>query len=1129
MPSRTKGKSKKELLAEQIAAAVGAGREVAVETVDFSDPNRPKTCLEVDFPIIPINQIAAIEGNAGKPIYQMSKWWARRRSSVFRSMLLAAAMKAPEDESKAAKAVWDVYYANHQKRGTLRHLKVAEPFMGGGTTIVEGSRLGMQMFGCDLNPVAWFVVKNEMAQVDIAEVKRLLADIDAEVKPLIMPYYVCDGPDGEKGKWFHRKGTKERKKNMVQTDFVQSSKSEAPATEENWEELPASFDIFSVPWTERKHYRYEGPEIIHTFWAKHGPCQRAGCGHRTPIMSSPVIAIKTLTVDSWAWECLGCKKSFDVERHAARMSPDSALFVAPDEKPFAVMNNEGRFQCPHCGKTRQDAQAFAENQSPDLGKAKNKKVELTLLIHPQWLEGCPKHDELGREYGGSATDSDEATVRWNNARSAKLRLLEVRGLVAVEKLNKRGERKTVMVVPPQVTCPETKITFFTDERGGTVPRKSTFACAADGSPNDVLSAIKETNKTGPVAPYVCQGYSPRRNSAGLPYSGRFFALATDTRPYNEALEEWEQRKDSDLKGYWPTSELPFGFMTHMNNGGIPNHGFTHWWKMFNTRQLLVNAQLLKHIHSSSASESAKLFVLGFFQNFLRNENMFCFWHMSHDHFVPHLSNSNYHPKNGLVEVGAFCPVGYGPWPSTCGSLDDAGSWMANPWEVVAVDTLPDFADSLSGKGVRVVINDKLQPNCVLKCSSATDLEGCQDASFDLVITDPPFGGLLHYSELSDFFYVWLRLALKDKFPAEFGSEFSPKTLEAVANRARNPEDSDAFYQRILTDCWREAYRVLKSGGVLSFTFHHSEDEPWVGVLESLFDAGFYLEATYPIRSDETKGEGAAPGTFGSQTIEYDIIHVCRKRMTEPQPISWARLRRQITDDVRRIKNLLSQHQKEGLPASDLQVIKRGKALEYFSRHYGQVFIEKDRPFTIREALVGINNLLDDDTGTASGPEAPPANAEPYTRQFFRIFYERCEVPRNEMQNWLRSTGISPGDFEERGWCSEKNKVFHFTPPVELALAWKGAARKSMARDFDQTMFLVGACVDGSGIRVEDTLNSPNFAPHPATGDLVDWLCRHGASQDIKFAAQRARTIYRDWLSKNKGKVEEQMRLFDLEG
>jgi len=294
-------------------------------------------------------------------------------------------------------------------------------------------------------------------------------------------------------------------------------------------------------------------------------------------------------------------------------------------------------------------------------------------------------------------------------------------------------------------------------------------------------------------------------------------------------------------------------------------------------------------------------------------------------------------------------------------------------------------------------------------------------------------------------------------------------------------------------------------------------------LQCLFDAGFYLEATYPIRGDETKGEGQ----FGSKQIEFDIIHVCRKRTGESEPISWARLRRLILDEVRRIKTLLSQHQKEGLPAADLQVIKRGKALEYFSRHYGKVFIEQGREFTIREALVGINQLLDDDTGTAGGPEAPPSNAEPYTRQFLRLFYETTQVPRDQMQKFLRGTGIAPSDFEERGWCSEKNKIFTFTAPVELAKAWKGAPRKGMARDFDQTMFLVGACVEGSNIRVTDTLDSPNFAPHPATAELVDWLTRHGGSQETRFAAQRARTIYRDWLGKNKAKAEEQMQLFDL--
>ena len=915
-------------------------------------------------------------------------------------MLLAAAMKAPDDESNAAKAVWDVYYANHQKRGTLSSIKVADPFMGGGTTVVEGSRLGMQMFGCDLNPVAWFVVKNEMAQVDIEEVKALLADIETEVKPQIMPYYACDGPNGEKGKWFRRTSTKDYDKTPVQADLLDARRTSSPATKDACEELPASFDIFSVPWQEWKHYRYEGPEIIYTFWAKHGPCQREGCGHRTPIMSKPIVAIKTLSTAAWLdYECRDCEKKFDVERDATRMAPDVPLFVAPDEKPFAVMDDKGRFACPHCGKAKQDERAFASGNSSDLGKVKSKKVELTLLIHPRWMEGCPKNDERGREYGGSATDSAEATIRWNNARAAKLRLLEVRG-----------------TLPEQVICPESQVTFFTDGRGGTVPKKSTFACAADGSQNDVLAAIRASNKTGPIAAYVVQAYSPKRESVGKAYGGRFFAPARDVRRYNSAVLEWEERKEADLKGYWPTSELPFGFMTHMNNGGIPNHGYTHWWKMFNPLQLLVHAQLLRAIVKVSPSKHSwevREYVLGAFHNYLRNQSLLTFWHINLDTIAPALSNSNFHPKSTVVETGVFSPMGYGPWSSTIRALMASLAWAKAPWELARIDeTVPSGTDSAGrvGNTVKIPCTDTVSTPAVIECQSATDVAKLGEGTVDLVITDPPFGGLLHYAELADYFYVWHRLVLRERYPEKFTSEYTPKTLEAVANRARQPDDPDAFYQRILTDCWREAFRILKPGGILAFTFHHSEDDPWVRVLQSLFEAGFYLEAAYPIRSDETKGEGAKPGTFGSMTIEYDIIHVCRKRMAEPQPISWARLRRQITDDVRRIQSLLSQHQKEGLPAADLQVIKRGKALEYFSRHYGKVFIEKGREFTIREALVGINQLLDDDTGTAGGPEAPPPNAEPYTRQFFRLFYETTQVPRDQMSKFLQRHRHSPQRF-----------------------------------------------------------------------------------------------------------------------
>ena len=185
-PPASNGKKKKE----SENGPTNLAKAVKVSVPDFSKPNRPKTCLEVDFPLVPINELSALEGNAGKPIYQMSKWWARRRSSVFRAMLIAAAMKAPAkrdddgkvvldengipvpDVTEAARAVWDVYYANHQKAENFKDLKVLDCFMGGGTTLVEGSRLGFQVAGVDLNPVAWFVVKNELACTDPKEVKK---------------------------------------------------------------------------------------------------------------------------------------------------------------------------------------------------------------------------------------------------------------------------------------------------------------------------------------------------------------------------------------------------------------------------------------------------------------------------------------------------------------------------------------------------------------------------------------------------------------------------------------------------------------------------------------------------------------------------------------------------------------------------------------------------------------------------------------------------------------------------------------------------------------------------------------------------------------------------------------------
>ena len=1093
--------TKKEQWAQEISKALGAGKTVALETVDFNDPDRPKTCLEVDFPILPVNSIAALEATTGatkKPIYQLSKWWARRQPSVFRTLLLAAATKAPAEPSHAARLVWDNYYADHQRRGAFQKLKVADIFMGGGTTLIEGSRLGMEMVGNDLNPVAWFVVKQALADVEMDEVERLLSDIEKEVKPELMPFFSCDGPNGEKGRWRH-----------VPTN----------------EEMPPGFDPLTIPVSQRKDYEYAGPEIIYSFWSKHGPCHVTGCGHRTPIMATPVVALKTLQVRYWNHVCAACGHSFHVEEEAARMAPGVPLFVSPEEHSYSILDRRRGTICPVCQHA-----ALVKHD-----RAQKKKVELALLVQPQWLGGSPKHDSDGQPFGGSAQNGAGASARWNLERASKLQLLEVRGLETRDSRDKiTGEVKTVRELPTKVTCPASGLTFYTDVRGGTaalkekknkatgeverdasgapikVNERSSFACGADGAKNDVLESIKATGKTGPIAAYAIHGYSPKVARDGSPYNGRYFAPYDSSlaRQYNAACLEWEGRKDSDLADYWPRSELSLGWKTH--GWGIPDHGFTHYWTMFNPRQLLAHALLLKAITTVGSYEwKYREFVLAAFQQYLRNQCGFSIWDLGADQLSPALSNNNFHTKNNTIENNVFGPIGRGNWRGCIEGLADTLKWHGSPWDNASNGWLsqrfPDLGGKLGGKTTKVYPGDPVKRGEVaISCNSSTELPAEWTNEFDLVITDPPFGGILQYAELSDFFYVWLRLVLKDKYP-HFESEYTPKAVEVVANPFREKDSPDAFYQRLLTQCWREAHRILKPGGLLAFTFHHSEDEPWIAVLESLFDSGFYLEAAYPVRSDETKGETAA---FGSQKVEYDIIHVCRKRTEEPTPVSWGRMRREVLADVRQLEAMLGNHAKEGLPAADIQVIRRGKALEYFSRHYGKVYVDEGRTISVKDALVGINQLIDEDAD--KGKEPPPVNAEPITRQFLRTFGNATEMKRDQLQKFLKGSITTPDEFEQRGWCSEKSKVFTRANPLDFARDWSGKHKRRLTSDLDQALVLIGACFDGSGINAADTLNNENFKPHVALKPLLEWLHKNGPDQASRNAASRAVSIYNGW-------------------
>jgi len=162
---------------------------------------RKELPIERGFPIERINEIAAKESRAKqwyRPISMMHKWWARRLGCVFRSICLYSLIDDPKkidvhDPGENEKlgdyggghsevealiknvdmadpeSLWELY----PKDVRIKDKKILDPFMGGGTSLIEASRFGVEASGYDINPVAWFTTKNELeaGQTDIDELK----------------------------------------------------------------------------------------------------------------------------------------------------------------------------------------------------------------------------------------------------------------------------------------------------------------------------------------------------------------------------------------------------------------------------------------------------------------------------------------------------------------------------------------------------------------------------------------------------------------------------------------------------------------------------------------------------------------------------------------------------------------------------------------------------------------------------------------------------------------------------------------------------------------------------------------------------------------------------------------------
>ena len=143
-----------------------------------------------DFPFEAISDVAEVESwrkEINRPVYHIHKWWAQRLGTVFRAVVLGALAPSGTDILRA-------FY----RPVRVRDQTVFDPFMGSGTTIGEGAKIGARVIGRDINPVAHFLVRNALAFHDREAVLRTFRDIERDVADQLCGHYKTVLPDGAK-------------------------------------------------------------------------------------------------------------------------------------------------------------------------------------------------------------------------------------------------------------------------------------------------------------------------------------------------------------------------------------------------------------------------------------------------------------------------------------------------------------------------------------------------------------------------------------------------------------------------------------------------------------------------------------------------------------------------------------------------------------------------------------------------------------------------------------------------------------------------------------------------------------------------------------------------------------------
>jgi putative DNA methylase len=565
----------------------------------------------------------------------------------------------------------------------------------------------------------------------------------------------------------------------------------------------------------------------------------------------------------------------------------------------------------------------------------------------------------------------------------------------------------------EARCKECSHTFVPGE-GYT--NRGYYTCPACGQRERVLDAARRKEGPPEAEMFAVEYYCPTCEREGYDRRGYKPADAEDRALFTEAKAELERRKD----------ELPFPRQKIPTEGRSDprpvNYGYEYWHQMFNERQLLCLGMLLDAILRFPNTNIRELLVMTF-SDAVNANNLFCKYEVGYQKLAPLFGLHAFHPIDQPIENNVWgTKYGRGSFVKYFGKTRRGKEYGIRPFErdgavrrkmgdTVASELAEDFAGVLTGQG-----------NALLWARTSEDLSSIPNRSVDAIISDPPYCDNVAYSELADFFYVWLRLGLKETYPW-FEAELSPKAREIIQNKAQDKDEE--FFFRSLTRVFRESHRVLNDDGLMAFTFHHKETWAWKSVLKAILDSGFYVCSIYPVQSEKRGGLHADIGN-----INYDIPFVCRKRKGDGQAVSWESLKDEIyfaaQESVERIKT-----SGRSISDADLFVIVMGRCLELYSKHWPNV-LKEGQQVDVDQAVEDLDDLVDSLIKSYE-LKLLPASLDETTKLYLLYIAGQKTVSADELRKRLVTGGGSLDPFTKRGYLLTKRKrMIVATPGQRLA-------------------------------------------------------------------------------------------------